>query len=50
MRTDCIAIARQVLNPNGVMLVHDANRTGYHQAFVFFNLVDIQNDTVVLQL
>lgn len=48
MRTDCIAIARQVLNENGVVLVHDANRTCYHQAFLFFSSSVICNDTAIL--
>lgn len=48
MRTDCIAIARQMLNEHGVVLVHDANRTIYHQAFRFFGSADIVNDTAVL--
>lgn len=50
MRTDCIAIARQVLNEKGVVLVHDANRIGYHQAFRFFNSAMTVNDTAVLCL
>lgn len=48
MRTDCIAIARQVLNQNGVVLLHDANRTTYHQAFRFFGPAVTVNDTAVL--
>lgn len=51
MRTDCIAIARQVLNENGVVLVHDIiHRKGYHQAFRFFRSVVIVNDTAVLRI
>lgn len=49
MRTDCIAIARQVLKDNGVVLVHDANRATYHQAFCFYRSTIIVNDTAILR-
>lgn len=50
MRTDCIAIARQVLNESGVALVHDIHRKSYHQAFRFFRSVVMVNDTAVLRI
>lgn len=49
MRTDCIAIARLLLKECGAVLVHDANRTGYHQAFRFFSPATIINDTAIIQ-
>jgi len=49
LRTDCIAISRQVLRPGGVVLVHDAHRKPYHQAFRFFSSAQVVNNTVVLR-
>lgn len=50
LRTDCIAIARQVVKDDGVVLVHDANRTWYHQAFRFFGSAKIVNNTAILRV
>lgn len=32
-RMDCLAVARDLVHPDGVVLLHDANRKHYHAAF-----------------
>jgi len=49
LRCDCLAIARQVLQKGGVVLLHDAHRQNYRRAFQLYGSFSIECNTAILR-
>lgn len=49
LRCDCLAVARRVVSPGGVVLLHDAHRANYRPATALFSSCEIVAGTAVLR-
>lgn len=49
-RVSCLLTAREVLNKDGVVLLHDAQRLHYKHGIKLFDKVDDDGDTIALKL
>jgi len=49
-RVRCLQTAFKRLKPNGIVLLHDANRTYYEEGIRLFDQVEKANDTVCLKI
>jgi len=50
LRCDCLAVARKVLAPHGIVLLHDAHRKNYGPGIKLFSRCDIISGTAILQV
>ena len=49
-RVRCLHTAFKRLKPNGVVLLHDANRKRYEEGICLFNQIEKANDTIYLEI
>ena len=48
-RCDCLTVAALVLEPNGIVLLHDSERPNYHAGYRFFESVEDLDGTTLLR-
>ncbi len=49
LRADCLAVARRVVSPGGVVLLHDAHRKNYRHAVSLFSRRETASGTAILR-